>query len=1080
MPGKQILFNVINPKQYRVAVLEESSKRKPKIAELELISPYDGEVKGQIFKGRITRVVSSLEAAFVDIGLDRDGFLSFSEVPQDARDELADGMELLVMVKKDTAENKGVELTLQLEFQSDFFVLEKSRDGVQQRISQHLQASLDAGELEKISELMQGQSLPAGYSLILRTAGAGQPLDELQEDIDALLRVCNECEAKLGDAGVPVASSVYEGDSTLREIIRRYAPSAEEILVDDEEFYYEVRALVRRLVPWAEGRLSLHDVGRHGNLFVKRNIESQAGGVFERRVEMLQGGSVVFDQTEALVAIDVNSGLSKRSGASPEKAALNCNLRAVELICSQLSLRDIGGLVVIDFIDMEAEGRSAVEAAMKKALNLKVSEPGSERLFGSDVHTSGRIDPILGLYSLARRRSRKPLIERFSSQCRSCTGTGWTPRSEIQAQRLVNKIAQCAGSYHANGEPGDQFYVEVRTSCAIARLIAEQFAASIQNFESSYHRPIVIRGELNRPDADVSVELVKVEAGEAEPITEVTYQSETAPDLQSIALRGAELRSIAEAARPQVGLLTRLLRALERRLGMRKVPDRLPSGGRRSQGRGGGERRDRDRDRDRDGGKRKRTGKQEQRKGRAKRDEQGRREKPAPRSKSKSSGGQAEPAESKGGESSKPKSDLARRFPPDSEVEAVVQSEQTASPVLRVELEGGAQGVISGAHILWGVGRAELTCPLLPPGEKIQGRVLSVDDERGEVRLQRLSLHPQTGEEFLREHAIGARLSGVVRSIHPEQGICVELAPGIGGIVEPENLDWQADPAQALVRHAIGDTVEVLLLRQHRTRRAIQLEGRNRHLSRIYLSIKHAQSNAVEDFLAAHPAGSQVSGRAICVNSGNVVVQLADSVDGVFDRGGRERGDVSLGDEVRVELTDSDACRVRGKLLSDADADSDSDAAEAQPENPRAETRDAGRTSDADADADADTDADTDADPEPARRRDERGADNEDAAAPQPQAKNSPAAAQPAELVERIRPENIPSEVIHVSADGEPVKSGRAVEAEPAKPEAVDPAEEQPRKNAAKTSSEASKEAFADAPVRASNDPRNRSGKQSG
>jgi ribonuclease E len=410
---KRMLFNATHPEELRVAIVEGQ-----KLIDLDIEYVGREQRKSNIYKGVITRIEPSLEAAFVDYGGERHGFLPLKEVargyfqapenvnPAQVRiqDALSVGQELIVQVEKDERGTKGAALTTFISLAGRYLVLMPNNPragGVSRRI--------EGEERAELREIMNHLEAPPGTGLIARTAGIGRSAEELQWDLNYLLQLWRAVEdASRMQSG---AYLIYQESSLVIRAIRDYfQPDIGEILVDTSNIYEQARQFMSHVMPANVNRVKLYsdDVP----LFSRFQIEHQIETAHSRQVPLPSGGSLVIDHTEAMVAVDVNSARATR-GADIEQTALNTNVEAADEIARQLRLRDLGGLIVIDFIDMESpRNQREVENRLRDALHYDRARV-----------QMGKISRF-GLMELSRQRLQPSLGETSHIACPRCHGTG--------------------------------------------------------------------------------------------------------------------------------------------------------------------------------------------------------------------------------------------------------------------------------------------------------------------------------------------------------------------------------------------------------------------------------------------------------------------------------------------------------------------------------------------------------------------------------------------------------------------------------------------------------------------------------
>jgi ribonuclease E len=348
---KRMLFNATQAEELRVAIVDGQ-----KLIDLDIESAGKQQCKSNIYKAVITRIEPSLEAAFVEYGGNRHGFLPFKEVSPNyyqntgggrpsIKEALREGQELLVQIEKDERGNKGAALTTYISLAGRYIVLmpnNPSGGGVSRRI--------EGEDRSELRDVLAQLSVPQGASIIARTAGIGRSLEELQWDLNYLTQLWDAIDSAAKTEKAP--SLIYLESSLVVRAIRDYFhPEIGEILIDTDEIYEQALAFMSTVMPDNVNRIKRYqdDVP----LFSRFQIEHQIESAHAREVSLPSGGVIVIDHTEALTAIDINSARSTR-GADIETTAFNTNLEAAEEIARQIRLRDLGGLIVIDFIDMES------------------------------------------------------------------------------------------------------------------------------------------------------------------------------------------------------------------------------------------------------------------------------------------------------------------------------------------------------------------------------------------------------------------------------------------------------------------------------------------------------------------------------------------------------------------------------------------------------------------------------------------------------------------------------------------------------------------------------------------------------
>ncbi|WP_171450543.1 ribonuclease E [Pseudomonas aeruginosa] len=407
---KRMLINATQPEELRVALVDGQ-----RLFDLDIESGAREQKKANIYKGRITRVEPSLEVAFVDFGAERHGFLPLKEISREyfkkspegrinIKEVLSEGQEVIVQVEKEERGNKGAALTTFISLAGRYLVLMPNNPragGISRRI--------EGEERNELREALNGLNAPADMGLIVRTAGLGRSTEELQWDLDYLLQLWSAIKEASGERGAPFL--IYQESNVIIRAIRDYLrQDIGEVLIDSIDAQEEALNFIRQVMPQYASKVKLYQDSVP--LFNRFQIESQIETAFQREVKLPSGGSIVIDPTEALVSIDINSARATKGG-DIEETALQTNLEAAEEIARQLRLRDIGGLIVIDFIDMTpAKNQRAVEERVREAL-----EADRARV------QVGRISRF-GLLEMSRQRLRPSLGETSGIVCPRCNGQG--------------------------------------------------------------------------------------------------------------------------------------------------------------------------------------------------------------------------------------------------------------------------------------------------------------------------------------------------------------------------------------------------------------------------------------------------------------------------------------------------------------------------------------------------------------------------------------------------------------------------------------------------------------------------------
>jgi ribonuclease E len=428
---KRMLFNATQAEELRVAIVDGQ-----KLLDIDIEQAGREQRKGNIYKAVVTRVEPSLEACFVDYGEERHGFLPFKEIskqyfregvkPSEAKiqDAIKEGQELIVQVEKEERGNKGAALTTFVSLAGRYLVLMPNNPrggGVSRRI--------EGDDRAELKDAMDQLEYPSGMSLITRTAAIGRAVEELQWDLNYLLKLWGAIK-DAADAGKGAFLIYQESSLVIRAIRDYFTADIGEILIDTEDIYEQARQFMAHVMPANENRVKRYRDDLP--LFSRFQIEHQIETAHSRMVQLPSGGAIVIDHTEALVAIDVNSARATR-GSDIEETATRTNLEAADEIARQMRLRDLGGLIVVDFIDMEeGKNRKEVENRLRDALRqdrARVQIGGISKF---------------GLLELSRQRLRPSLAEGAYVTCPRCNGTGHirdTESSALQILRIVQEEA---------------------------------------------------------------------------------------------------------------------------------------------------------------------------------------------------------------------------------------------------------------------------------------------------------------------------------------------------------------------------------------------------------------------------------------------------------------------------------------------------------------------------------------------------------------------------------------------------------------------------------------------------------------
>ncbi len=430
---KKILINATQPEELRVAMVDGQ-----RLYDLDIENRTRIQKKSNIYKAKITRVEPSLEAAFVDFGADRHGFLPLKEIareyfsrkPKDQdgrmkiRDVVKEGTEIIVQVDKEERGNKGAALTSFISMAGRYMVLMPNNPragGISRRI--------EGEERSQLRDAMSGLEIPNGMGVIIRTAGVGRSTQELQWDLNYLVQLWESITTASAERKAP--ELLYQESNVVIRAVRDYLrDDIDQVMIDAPEAFAQAIEFVKQVMPQYENRIRLYEDSIP--MFNRFQIESQIETAFQREVRLPSGGSIVIDPTEALISIDINSAKATR-GTDIEDTALQTNLEAADEIARQLRLRDMGGLVVIDFIDMLASrNQRAVENRVRDALEIDRARV-----------QVGRISRF-GLLEMSRQRLRPSLGETSAIVCPRCTGQGTIRDTKSLALSILRLLEEAA------------------------------------------------------------------------------------------------------------------------------------------------------------------------------------------------------------------------------------------------------------------------------------------------------------------------------------------------------------------------------------------------------------------------------------------------------------------------------------------------------------------------------------------------------------------------------------------------------------------------------------------------------------
>ncbi len=631
---KRMLVNATQQEELRVALVDGQ-----KLYDLSVELPSREQKKANVYKGRIARIEPSLEACFIDYGAERHGFLPLKEISREyflknpssgrinMREVLQEGQDIVVQVEKEERGNKGAALTTYISLAGRFLVLMPNTPragGVSRRI--------EGEERDQMKSIMDALVIPSGMGAIVRTAGVGRATEELQWDLDNLKIQWDEIVKAVLERPSPFL--VYrESDPVTRALRDYFSDDIGEVLVDEPGAHAIAAEYMQRFMP-AEGGRRLKMYADDIPLFTRYQIESQIESAYAHKVQLPSGGSIVIDYTEALVSIDINSARATRGG-DIETTATNTNLEAADEIARQLRIRDIGGLIVIDFIDMEEpKNQRAVEDRLRDAMKMDRARIQIGRL------------SRFGLLEMSRQRLRPSLSDSSHEVCPRCQGIGSIRTVESMALAILRLIGE-----EARKDRTSKVIAEVPVE--VATYLINEKREWLRTLEDKSDVELIIVPNLNIDTPEYSIRRVRDDEADLPEVKRLSYQMPTpakVPDPAGtrekqahqepaavptflpttpapIVVQAPAPAAAAKAvdAGPQLGIFVRLWRWIfgapapqqdesasrnGRQRQDRRDRDRNERGGRgrdrdRNERGGRGKDRDRDRDRDRDGNERK-------------------------------------------------------------------------------------------------------------------------------------------------------------------------------------------------------------------------------------------------------------------------------------------------------------------------------------------------------------------------------------------------------------------------------------------------------------------------------------------
>jgi ribonuclease E len=490
---KKILINASYPEEVRVAVVEEGM-----LSDFSIETSTKENIKGNVYKGIIVQIEPSFQAAFVDYGAGKNGFLPFDEInpelwiskdfPHKKRAKIQDvlrkNQEILIQVTREEIGNKGAALSTYLSLPGRYLVLMpgSSSSGVSRKIE-------DEAQRKRLKQIVNQFDLPEGMGFIVRTAGMNRSKKELSTDFRYLMRLWETIRTRTKELSAP--SLIYqESDVVVKSIREYFSPEVKEVIIDEEGAYTKAKEFFQEVMPKYRRRVKLYQDEKP--LFSRFQIEQQIEQIYDREVPLKSGGRICIDIAEALVAIDVNSGRVAQA-KDIEEAALITNVEAAEEIADQIRLRDIGGLIVIDFIDMKSTKHNReVEKKLHNAFKKDRAKADLSRI------------SRFGIVELSRQRLKPSLSDGVYTTCQNCQGRGRVRSPSSLALAVMRKIQDKVTQ--------DNFkMVKGTLPKTVAEYLLHYKRDDLNAIERKYGLQVVIEGHEEMPAGELHLDFVRAD-----------------------------------------------------------------------------------------------------------------------------------------------------------------------------------------------------------------------------------------------------------------------------------------------------------------------------------------------------------------------------------------------------------------------------------------------------------------------------------------------------------------------------------------------------------------------------------------
>ena len=551
----RILINATQPGEIRVALLEDNN-----LSDLDIEYSGHEQKKSNIYKGKISRIEPSLEAAFIDYGAERHGFLPFKEIApsyfkfkgndlQAIKSSLKVGQEMMIQIEKEERGNKGAALTTYITLPGSYLVLMPNNPG-----AGGISRRIEGEERRAMQDLLSQMAISMDMGLILRTAGVGRDLKELQGDLNLLLKQWDAIQKAFATRSAPFLI-FQEGDLITRSIRDYLRRDIDEIIIDNKKIYEKTKQYIEQIRPDFVSRITLYQ--NTTPLFLHYGVEEAAESAFQREIRLPSGGTIVIDRAEALVAIDINSGRSTKNG-DIEETAIKTNLEAAKEIAHQLRVRDLGGLIVIDFIDMSSEdNKRKVENCLREA-----TKKDRARI------QIGRISSF-GLLEMSRQRLRHSLGKANETICSHCSGQGTIRSIESLTLSLLRLIEK-----EALKKSIQQIRIELPV--AMATYLINEKRAAITKIEENYKVTLLIIPNPFWQSPQYKITAINKDSSEKDRSTAASYElvenrshADVSIPYTPVSTHKAEIPAVKSVVLPnktkpktQLGLLSRLFSML--------------------------------------------------------------------------------------------------------------------------------------------------------------------------------------------------------------------------------------------------------------------------------------------------------------------------------------------------------------------------------------------------------------------------------------------------------------------------------------------------------------------------------------